>query len=189
MFLIEQIAHRTTDMEQTLRSLAARGLINRESLVQDHVKAEQLYLHPSLGRPHLPDSSFAVELAFDYNLIPKVELEFIQLKSGYTVQLSDEYGTGFMSHYGYHVEDWKEDSDALADTLCTFGGQGYTILQVSQTTSHSGTPRRYRYAFVDMRETLGVNLKVIQRVRPHHAYPTQVEAGREAFKNLLSQFE
>jgi hypothetical protein len=148
--------------------------------------------------------SFQVDLAFNYTLLPEKELELIELRSGRTVQLvehdgNDPYPVGvigmlmgpqIVSHLGYHLEDVEgieaQESQLLA-CLQSWIGKGFPVVQLSQTVIHTGTKRRYRYAFADTRSFLGVWTKIIQRMNqmPDEA---SIARGREAFAWLADQF-
>lgn len=174
MRAIEQIAIKTRDITQRIKDIGpiypfnGHMTRNAESLkwILDQVHAVNVYLHPDYSRRAV-GSAFDVQLAFNYDLIPGRELELIQLLGGETVQLMQgEPGEG-LSHFGYHVLD----NERLRAELEWWNVLGFVVTQVSVTTDHTGTSKRYMYAFVDTRLQIGAYTKVISRV----SYPQSVE--------------
>lgn len=193
MFSIEQVALRSSDID---RDIDRYIKLRHREWVQDRVHATHLYVDPSGGLPNLLGSEFEVRLAFNYTIISGQEFELIQPIDGRTVQLLDWVTSNTtrhrLSHLGYHVEDQQMDP-SMEDTLLTelklLQDAGGRVLQISQTTMHQNTSRRYRYAFVagvlpGDQETL---VKVIQRLIPPSS-PSKLERsmadGRELFACL-----
>lgn len=193
MFSIEQVALRSSDID---RDIDRYIQLRHNEWVQDRVHATHLYVDPNGGLSSLLGKDFEVRLAFNYTLIQGQEFELIQPIEGCTVQLMD-WIPGMstqhrLSHLGYHVEDQQMDPD-MEDTLLVellrLQAAGGRVLQISQTTMHQNTSRRYRYAFVGGvlpgdQETL---VKVIQRLIPPSS-PSKLEKsmaeGRELFACL-----
>lgn len=179
MIVIEQMAMRTPDMSGQLEQMRQLGQL---SWVRDTVEAAHLYVHPDyVGRLGL---TFTVELAFNYDLMPGIEFELIQLLNGNTYQLLCE---GRYSHMGYHTRDDQSSDQAKTDSLLTelkmLQQMNLTVMQVSQTIEHANTSRRYRYAFVSGHLTNNVPLKIIQRLAVG-TDQARVEAGVELFSAL-----
>lgn len=178
----EQIALKTLDVVKRAKELdavypflSADHVDPKTPWVMDHVHAVHVYLHPRYLRQPI-GSAFEVRLAFNYDLIPSRELELIQLVSGATVQLiTGDPGEG-LSHLGYHIPD----SDVLRDELSWWNKMGHTIAQVSLTTDHLNTSRRYLYAFVDTLAKIGTYTKVIQRL----SRPISVDQMTEEFSRV-----
>lgn len=161
----EQIAIKTFDVAQRVqdnawtRAFDEHGQADLMKWKRDDVSAVHIYLHPDY-MPVPIGSSFRVRLAFNYDLIPGKELELIQLLEGQTVQLMlGEPGEG-LSHLGYHIPD----SMWLLTELDWWNVQGFACTQISVTTEHTGTNRRYLYAFVDTRQQIGAYTKIISRM-------------------------
>lgn len=192
----EQIAIRVLDIEQAVSQLRSRT--GYGDWVRDLVDAVHLFAHKGydLGE------SFQVELAFNYDLVEGQELELIELRMGKTIQLDPaptfppELGLDLpalslrpLSHLGYHVDD---DSDITAAELRLTSAMRYwvdrqcPIIQLSQTMLHTGTKKRYRYAFADARALLGNWVKIIQRM-PGPSNEASLIRGREAFAWLNDQ--
>ena len=193
MFSIEQVALRSSDID---RDIDRYIQLRHNEWVQDCVHAAHLYVDPTCGLSALLGDDFEVRLAFNYTVIQGQEFELIQPINGRTVQLMDwtpGMPTQFrLSHLGYHVEDQQMDpamEDTLLAELRRLQEAGGRVLQISQTTMHQNTSRRYRYAFVKGvlpgdQETL---VKVIQRLIPPSS-PSKLEKsmaeGRELFACL-----
>jgi hypothetical protein len=203
-FNFEQVAIRSNNVKEHATTLGRK--FGAAPWIFDTVDAVHLF---AAARENL-GGSFQVDLAFNYTLLPDKELELIALRSGRTVQLWDSdpgcamcterypapedisgpIGPQVMSHLGYHLEDVEgveaQEAQLLA-MLQWWIGQGYPVVQLSQTVIHTGTKRRYRYAFADTRPVLGVWTKIIQRMN-QVADEASIARGREAFKWLADQF-
>lgn len=109
----------------------------------------------------LVGTSFKADLAFNYTVIPGKELELISLQEGKSGQFDNGLGEPVhegLSHMGVHVENiesYISGNTILRDDL---------LLQISETFHHTGTERRYRYALIDTRDSLGFISKLIERV-------------------------
>lgn len=188
----EQVAFRSNNLRAHASELTKR--CGAAPWIFDLVDAVHLFV----AEPRLGDS-FQVELAFNYTLLPNTELELIQLRLGQTIQLPLTVDAGYaeptlmgpqiLSHLGYHLPDIEgveeQEAQMLAD-MQSWIRNGYRVVQLSQTMVHSGTKRRYRYAFVDTRPIVGTYTKVIQRL----SFPSNdisLTRGREAFKWLSDQ--
>jgi hypothetical protein len=176
--MIEQVAVRTADMNRSLVEMTAMGY---NAWVEDVVRAEHLYVHP-MHRRQLGDD-FTVRLAFNYRIVKGQEFELIQLLNGSTYQLT--VCPALLSHFGYHVENQSMDSgDALEQELVRWQRDlnGH-VVQISQTVHHdnSAVKNFYRYAFIV--STLGVPIKIIQRLRP--SMPPTVAEGKDQYAWLL----
>jgi len=185
----EQVAFRSQNIRQHTAELTKR--CGAAPWIHDSVNAVHLFvMDPALGE------TFQVELAFNYTLLPNTELELIQLRDGRTVQLdtAEEEATKLMgaqtlSHLGYHLPDMEEEEAQEAqmrEEMQAFIRNSCPIVQLSQTIAHSGTKRRYRYAFADTRVLLGTYSKIIQRL----SFPSTEDSlarGREVFKWLHDQ--
>lgn len=172
MRAIEQIAIKTRDITQRIKTLESIYPFHDPSIAEstkwvlDKVHAVHIYLHPEYIRQPV-GSGFEVQLAFNYDIIPGRELELIQLLTGETVQLMEgEPGEG-LSHLGYHIRD----TDRLLKELNWWNTLGHIVTQVSITTDHTGTSKRYMYAFIDTRKQIGAYTKVISRM----TYPRLIE--------------
>lgn len=185
----EQVAFRTHQIRQHCSELTKR--CGAAPWIHDLVDAVHIFVaDPALG------DSFQVELAFNYTLLPNIELELIQLRQGATVQLNGQeeeavkiMGPQTLSHLGYHLLDMEgeEEQEAqLRDEMQAWIRSGSPIVQLSQTLVHSGTRRRYRYAFADTREHLGTYTKIIQRLS-FASNDVSLARGKEAFKWLADQ--
>jgi len=167
MRAIEQIAIKTRDIAKRIKDVGLMYPFNghmtqnaeETKWILDRVNAVNIYLHPNYSKAAV-GSQFAVQLAFNYDIIPNRELELIQLLNGETVQLMQgEPGEG-LSHLGYHIPD----TDRLIQELEWWNVLGYIVAQVSVTTDHTGTSKRYMYAFIDTRSQIGAFTKVIARM-------------------------
>lgn len=164
MRAFEQIALTTLDIDARIRHLGTLHTFDgkppkHSEWVHDCVQATHIYVHPDYMRGQI-GGEFSVRLAFNYDLIPGKELELIQLISGKTVQLVPGLMHDGLSHLGYHIPD----SAWLFAELDWWAALGYPCAQVSVTTQHTGTAKRYLYAFVDTRAHLGAYTKVISRM-------------------------
>lgn len=156
MFTIEQIAFETTNMDETIRAYAFLAGVDPASWVRDDVEALHLYYPEMTGR------TFAVALAFNYTHIPTRELELIQQRSGHSCQLMSRPDAR-LAHVGYHTADEDNAPNALVQEIAAFRTVGCPLVQLSATLAHTGTKKRYAYAFVDTRTINGVYTKIIQR--------------------------
>lgn len=147
---IEQLAVEVPDAH---RSAFALKTFDFGKWVHDTVEAIHIFPRAIAGK------TFKVKLAFNYKLVPGVEFEFISLEQGSSVQLVGRMGHHGPCHWGYHTDSLKEE-------LRKWASNGYEVVQISQTVDHTGTDRRYRYAFVDMRNTFGTYIKLIERDPP-----------------------
>lgn len=173
MFTFDQTALAVPSVSAAVKELMARGLL---TWIRDTVHATHLYA-PGLGE------RFTVHLAFNYDLVAGQEFELIQLTQGKSVQFGPRtnmaMGLPALSHFGYHVQEQEPDKlDALESELRTLVASGLRVTQLSQTLEHTGTQRRYRYAFVDV-PVLGAPVKIIQRL---HGYAIDNEASVRAGK-------
>lgn len=182
MLIYDQVAQRTADINAQVELFSTFGL---PQWVRDTVDAVHIYLDKDLvqqmdGVP-VP-SSFQAHLAFNYELIPGVEFELLELVQGYSYQVAEP---GRMSHYGYHLkrDQTVDGPDSLLEELQRLRVLGFKTMQVSQTVAHKNTSRRYRYAYVEGHLTGGIPIKIIQRLLPRKV--SEVEAslqqGRELF--------
>lgn len=187
----EQIAIRTSDIDKRIERVGVLhpyfgsqtpypeiGYANTK-WVRDEVHAEHVYVHPAyMGGRVTAGMTFGVRLAFNYQLIPTRELELIQLLHGDTVQLRQDRGLVVgdegLSHLGYHVPDGYR----LRQEIRYWNDQNFVCAQVSCTTVHSGTSKRYVYAFIDTRHQIGAWTKIISRVTIGEY------AMREEFENV-----
>lgn len=174
MFAFDQIATRTNDIDQSINAL---GNLGHTNWVRDEVEAFHIYAHPAFDLGEV----FKVRLAFNYEVFEGKEFELIQPVHGKTVQLGAPMkDMTSISHFGYHVQDPVVGGpDTLAAEINRLCGMGIEIVQVSQTVNHSGTKKRYRYAFGFM-PAVGAPVKIIQRLLPG----VTVEEGRQAFRWL-----
>jgi len=178
---VEQIAFRTANMDHAIAGIhRVHPFIPYTPLetkwVTDRVTAVHVYTHHDYFTHGVhPGDLFNVKLAFNYDLIPGRELELIQLMSGITVQLPGNHTSG-LSHLGYHIPDGA----ILYDEIQWWKDRNFPCAQISATTEHSGTEKRYLYAFIDTRPVLGVFTKVIARVMN----PRPVESLIEEFEHV-----
>lgn len=187
MFSIEQVALRTTNIARDIEKYKAHG---HTDWIQDRVHAVHLFASHKHGwAPHL-GQDFEVSLAFNYTMLQGQEFELISLHDGMTYQFLEQGPR--MSHLGYHVADQSLDP-AVRDTLLVelerLQALGGVVVQVSQTTTHKNTSKRYRYAYVT--GLLGIDrdvpIKVIQRIEPPSSpgrMARSVSEGRELFSCL-----
>lgn len=179
MLIYDQVAQRTSDISAQIELFKSFGL---QQWVRDTVDATHIYLSSEVD---LVEPSFQAHLAFNYELIPGVEFELLELVKGYSYQVAEP---GRMSHFGYHLKRDQSESgpDSLLEELQRMRTFGIQTMQVSQTVAHKNTSRRYRYAYVQGHLTGGIPIKIIQRLLPRKA--GEVEAsliqGRELFKCL-----
>lgn len=104
----------------------------------------------------LAGTSFTARLRFNYDIVPGMEFELLTLLEGRTGQVTRESQEG-MSHMGVHVTDIEAYIEAHPWL------HKRPLLQISETQSHTGTNRRYRYALIDTTAELGFVTKLIQR--------------------------
>lgn len=106
------------------------------------------------------------ELAFNYDLIPGVEVELIHYLSGknwhdYRFQRVSEQP--FLSHLGMHIDDQHEFNNVRAVALAL----GFPEIQHVNTLSHTNPAikdsRRYEYVIFDTHRLLGFDFKIIRR--------------------------
>ena len=184
MRTIEQIAIKTQDIQTRIADIGPIYPFNGSPNIEDHpahatdwvvdeVTAVHVFLHPGYLAAVLGDK-FSVRLAFNYDIIPGRELELIQLLDGHSVQLDPPFQG--LSHLGYHIVDDR----SLFGELMWWEGRGYLCTQISATVSHTGTPKRYVYAFIDTRAQIGFYTKVISRV----TYPRTIESLVEEFEHV-----
>lgn len=147
--------------------------------VRDTVTAVNVFLHPKYTS-RTPGDTFAVDLAFNYDLVPTRELELIRVVRGSTVQL-ESHRDGDLSHLGYHIAD---GDDLLAEIL-RWMDAGFTCGQVSQTINHTGTPKRYQYAFINTRRSIGTWTKIISRVGPAVTSGSDLAAIIDQYRALI----
>jgi hypothetical protein len=171
----EQIALKTLDVSKRAKELDRvypffLEQSDKSLWVMDHVHAVHVYLHPRYLRQPI-GSAFEVRLAFNYDIVPTKELELIQLCSGASVQLIQGDPAEGLSHLGYHIPD----SESLVNELTWWNSLDHTIAQVSLTTDHLNSSRRYLYAFVDTLAKIGTYTKVIQRLTARKTVDQMVE--------------
>lgn len=178
MFKFDQVAVQTVDVSRDIERLGALG---HTQWVRDVVHAVHIHADP---RFELGDE-FKVQLAFNYELLPGIEFEFIRSLFGRTCQL--RLGQP-LSHWGYHVKDQSSDlpgdSDPLVAELRRLAKSGLVIPQVSETVDHAGTSKRYRYAFAYV-EALGAPVKIIQRLAPSTVPDNSAEQRRAVAESTL----
>lgn len=154
---IEQIAVAVADIDE---AIAAHAMCGHDQWVRDTVSAKgKLVKHYRSGRSKVEKVDFTVKLAFNYTLIPDKEFELIQLleNSQKSVQFVGS-AAPFLSHMGLHgkVHPYLRHTN---------------LVMAVETYRHANTNRRYRYVFLDMRETCGYFLKVIERLNPEEEAP------------------
>lgn len=166
MFSIEQVALRSNNIERDIERYALQG---HSEWIRDRVHAVHIFTNTKHGwTQHLGDE-FEVSLAFNYTIVQGQEFELIQLHSGMTYQFLE---TGArMSHLGYHIADQCLDpsvEDTLLAELKRLTALGAVVIQVSQTTTHKNTSKRYRYAYVTgmVGYERDLPVKIIQRIEP-----------------------
>ncbi len=175
----EQVAFVTKDMARTIEQLGASG--SALDWVRDRVDAIHLYLmEPST-------LSFQVKLAFNYQLIDGIEVELIELVQGKSIQIWDEPQS--LSHLGYHVPDAESGpaEEPMQEELKKWIAFGCPIRQLSQTVLHTGTTRRYRYAFADTRHLFGTYVKIIQRIAKSDDVEISIKEAKQAYDWLKEQ--
>jgi len=188
MFTIEQTALRSSNIDADIARYIHFG---HNDWVRDQVHATHLYIDPTGGWPRILGEDFEVELAFNYSIITGQEFELIRLLNGMTCQLEDQRAEQSeahrLSHVGYHVQDQIVlGDDTLLVELQKLQSLGGRVLQISQTTMHKNTSRRYRYAFVAgvMPGDKELLVKVIQRIDPPSS-PTKQQASINSGKALF----
>lgn len=103
----------------------------------------------------LKHESFAVRLAFNYQIL-SVEFELIQILEGATVQIpAGNLAISGLSHFGFHVE-------SIEEVTKQFNFLGFNTLSIIKTERHTGTSSFYNYNFIDTR-VLGFISKLIQK--------------------------
>jgi len=185
MLSFDQVALHTKNIDETIRQFKITG--HRE-WIQDTVHAEHIFKHKSMADEL--GERFVVRLAFNYDVIPGneikpgIEFELIELIDGRSYQIAND--AQVLSHFGYHTKTDQAETgpDSLLTELLHLQSLGFEVMQISQTTSHTGTGRRYRYAYVDRR--LGAPVKIIQRLLPIKSTELQhsLRQGRELFECL-----
>lgn len=179
MRAIEQIAIKSQDIAASIRDIGLISTFGRTiadgqhqtDWVRDIVVATHIFTGPS-NPLALIGQNFKVALAFNYDFISSRETELIQLLAGHTVQMG---GSAFgLSHFGYHIPDGA----SLFEELQWWKSHGIYCHQISATVMHQNTQRRYLYAFVNTRESIGVYTKVILRV-----------PGIRRIEELIQEFE
>jgi len=188
MRAIEQIAIKTRDIEARIKSIGWLFPFNGHPVtdhmskikhpiiwVHDQVNAVHVYSNPDYTLPAV-GSGFEVRLAFNYDLIEGSELELIQLISGHTVQFDTKHEHEGLSHFGYHIRD----GDRLRAEIEWWNTFKFSCAQVSATTSHTGTEKRYLYAFIDTRQQIGTYTKIISRV----TYPHEINQWISEFSDV-----
>jgi hypothetical protein len=171
--MIDQIAFKVLSIDASILNDYQRMGIETP-WVRDQVFAVNLYRNWSEGSAI---SAFEVKLAFNYSVIEGVEYELIELVRGRTCQFDSKAKSaspqGTLSHLGYHVADYADNPASLMNALEFWKRKHFKILQVAQTVSHSGTDKRYRYAFVDTTWLFGAPVKIIQRYTGDPAPPCE----------------
>lgn len=188
MFSIEQVALRSTNIERDIERYIAQG---HTDWIRDRVHAVHLFTNGRQGWAQHLGSEFEVGLAFNYSIVQGQEFELIQLHSGMTYQFLE---TGLrMSHFGYHVVDQSMDpavEDSLLVEIKRLVALGGVPIQVSQTTTHKGTSKRYRYAYVAgmVGYDRDVPIKIIQRIEPPSS-PARLSKSLADGKDLFACLE
>jgi len=188
MRAIEQIAFKSNDIEARIKSIGWMFPFNGNPAqdhmtksqritkwVHDRVSAVLVYSNPDYSLPPV-GSGFQVQLAFNYDIIDSKELELIQLLSGHTVQFEDRNENEGLSHLGYHIRD----GDRLRAEIEWWNTLKFPCAQVAATTDHTGTSKRYLYAFIDTRRQIGAYTKIISRV----TYPHEINEWIEEFRHV-----
>jgi len=168
MRAIEQIAMRTLDLDQRIDEIdglhelpEVNGIKRRLKWIRDQVTAVHVFLHSFYPRNGAKiGDAFKVNLAFNYQIIPSRELELIQLVEGHSIQLWNGVPNEGLSHFGYHIRDGY----SLMKEIEFWKAEGFVCAQVSLTVEHTGTARRYLYAFIDTRGQIGTWTKIIARL-------------------------
>lgn len=158
-FQIEQVAIAVPNRDETIAEYVKQGHLH---WVKDTVTAKGRIRYPSAAGSVTPwrDCGFTVNLGFNYSVIPDKEFELIECVEGKSIQFSghSRVHTPFMSHMAFHgkVDKYLDDPTLVMDV---------------KTVHHTGTPRRYRYVFLDQRYSLGCFIKVIERLNPEEIAP------------------
>jgi len=150
-FKIDQIAILVESVEEFSNKISD-VFSAKDEWVRDDVRSDAwLY-----DKGHKSGSSvFDYSLAFNYDLLDGgLEFELIEKNRG--LSFHDHLRPPCISHFGTHVED-------LGKAIKYFDGLGYDVVQINRTKDHTGTNRKYAYAFVDTRPLLGYYLKIIRR--------------------------
>jgi hypothetical protein len=181
MLIYDQVAQRTRDINAQVEIFTMLGL---SQWVIDTVDAVHIYKHAAVYNEL--GESFRAHLAFNYEILPGIEFELLELVQGKSWQVMDDGGR--MSHYGYHLKRDQSDTgpDSLLEELQRLRTKGILTMQVSQTLLHKNTSRRYRYAYVTGDLTGGIPIKIIQRLLPMKVseMDKSVLQGKEMFACL-----
>lgn len=156
-FQIEQVAIAVPNRDETIAEYVKQGHLH---WVTDTVTAKGRIRY-AMKDASWRDCEFTVNLGFNYSLIPDKEFELIQCVKGKSIQFAGQHYAEFppfMSHMAFHgkVDKYMDDPRLVMDV---------------KTVHHTGTPRRYRYIFLDHRHSLGCYIKVIERLNPEEAAP------------------
>jgi hypothetical protein len=157
-FQIEQVAIAVPSRDEAIAEYVKQRHLH---WVTDTVSAEGRIRYPTAaGSARWSDCVFTVNLGFNYSVIPDKEFELIECIDGHSIQFvgHSRLFTPFMSHMAFHgkVGKYLDDPRLVMDV---------------KTVHHTGTPRRYRYIFLDHRYTLGCYIKVIERLNPEETAP------------------
>lgn len=165
----EQIAIYTPHFDATKVLLQSFGC---KTWVEDYVTAKG-----TVGPLSDKERILVAHLAFNYDL--NIELELIQYHTtpnwhSYKQScLKDrDVDSVFLSHISYHVPSIDQELEKYSPF---FRQAGSAVVQRVTTIAHSNPKvgdRRYEYAILDTRASIGFDLKLIERILPTDAkYP------------------
>lgn len=143
---IDQVAIYSADPSKLVESLSAMGF---DEWQVDSVHAK--------GHVHGVPVENKADLYFNYQM-GDFEFEVLHYTEG--ENWVERYPDG-LSHFGSHVDDIEKAKEMMFEL-------GYSIAQEVETISHTNPniagKRRYKYVIFDTRETLGFDLKFIERI-------------------------
>ena len=153
MMKIEQIAIGTVDPQKLMDALDAAGIT--KTWTHDVVVAE--------GEVFGVKSTNKAELHFNYDLGFELEILKYQEGANWHLRRSPTDGSNFLSHMGLHVE--KEE---MLKIKADMAAAGIGIAQEVYTSSHENPvikgKRKYHYVVFDSKDSLGFDLKLIERI-------------------------
>jgi Glyoxalase/Bleomycin resistance protein/Dioxygenase superfamily len=123
------------------------------------------------------DTGNIANLSFNYELMAnRLEFEVLQYVEGANWHDTAMHPTPGFSHLGMHVDDvswWVAHMSEL----------GYKVAQQVVTDSHTNpaikNSRRYQYVIFDTRETIGFDLKLIQRINIEDDFRSSTQKTRK----------
>jgi len=150
---VEQIAFATDNPEKLIETLKTLGLTE---WVQDYVVAD--------GFVFGKETQNVAELNFNYQLGFELEiLKYIGGSNWHEKRNNFEQSPVFQSHLGYHAT-----GEQIDDMKAKMADIGIGIAQEVWTKAHTNpvinNKRKYHYVVFDSKQSLGFDLKLIERI-------------------------